>query len=149
MFADARLGHYFVSAAKGQPGSIADYTPQGIFSVWIPDHENTPVVLRIACPTRTRGSGRCESLWCARRRFGWEWRGKQRLYLRRSPALPASDHRCSCRRRRRESQDQTSNDSHAFPWPWSRGRLQHRTVLLLADSCWLPVPDPKLRGIYL
>src|ERR1700746_3077959 len=28
MLADARLGHYFVEAAKGQPGSIADYTPR-------------------------------------------------------------------------------------------------------------------------
>src|SRR5438128_12640667 len=28
MFADARLRHYFVEAANGQPGSIADYTPR-------------------------------------------------------------------------------------------------------------------------
>src|SRR5438128_11874003 len=28
MLADARLGHYFVEAANGQPGSIADYTPR-------------------------------------------------------------------------------------------------------------------------
>src|SRR2546429_1516979 len=123
--------------------------PQGIFSVWIPDDENTPVVLRIACPTRTRGSGRCESLWCARCRFVREWGWKKRPYPRRSRALPASDHRCSCRRRRRELPNQTSNDSHASPWPRLHGRLQHRTVLLLAGSCWLPAPESKLHGIYL
>src|SRR5438445_4049495 len=30
MFADARLRHYFVEAANGQPGSIADYTPREV-----------------------------------------------------------------------------------------------------------------------
>src|SRR5256886_15374645 len=30
MLADARLGHYFVEAANGQPGSIADYTPREV-----------------------------------------------------------------------------------------------------------------------
>src|SRR5215470_3407882 len=28
MLADTRLGHYFVSVARGQPGSIGNYTPR-------------------------------------------------------------------------------------------------------------------------
>src|SRR5207248_920551 len=130
MFADARLGHYFVEAPMGQPGSIANYTPAvwgralprsggsktrlHTISAWDSGCENRADALRSVFPSRMRGSDRYESPLCARHRFGREWTGKQRFYLCRSRARPAKDCRCSCRHRPRELPGQTSGVQRAF-----------------------------------